>query len=231
MSENTRKFVCDGKECYFSKETFKLYFQTYRTANKLRAHEVETLIAQKACVSEAAVHGWLYGKTGPANTGIIAAIADFFNCHESQFYVEEEQITMEKLSDQQIAAVDRIYKEIINFLFVFLLTDGLFTSSSSIYGLDVPHNSRLDFADSEFEKVRIAWYKEFVYLNGTKVYDELDDYIDNDLLGTYQDISGNIPGIDKCSECYRYEPEEGKPASDDFEEAMIKIQQLVGRYV
>ena len=116
-------------------------------------------------------------------------------------------------------------------LFVFLLTDGLFTSSSSIYGLDVPHNSRLDFADSEFEKVRIAWYKEFVYLNGTKVYDELDDYIDNDLLGTYQDISGNIPGIDKCSECYRYEPEEGKPASDDFEEAMIKIQQLVGRYV
>ena len=231
MGNTTRRFVFDGKDCYFSKETFKIHFHAYQTAKKLNANETKRLLAQHLDVSEASVHGWLYGRSGPSDTNLISGIADFFGSPESDFYVEEEQIAMERLNEQQIKSVDRIYKEIINFLFVFLNTDGIFTGSSVIYGLDIPFDRRLEYADSEFEKVRIAWYKEFVYLKGTKIYDELDEYIENDLIGAYQDISDNIPGVDKCSPGYRYEPGEGKAASDDFNEAIIKIQKLVCKYI
>ena len=138
---------------------------------------------------------------------------------------------MGKLTEQQVQAVDRIYKEIINFLFIFLNTDGIFADSSVIYDLDIPYDKRHEYADSEFEKVKIAWYKEFVYLKGTSIYDELDDFIWNDLVGTYQDISDNIPGIDKLSGSYRYEPDEGKAAADDFDEAIVKLQKIICKYI
>ena len=227
MGHTTRKSAIDGNDCYFSKSVLKIYFDSYKTSNKLRANKVEQLIAQRTGVSESTVHGWLYGQTGPGDTDIIAEIAAFFGRPVSEFY-EKEHTNMEKLNDQQIQAVDRIYKEIVSFLFLLLNTDGIFTGSNCIYGLHIPFEERLDYADTEYEKVRIAWYKEYVYLKDTQIYDELSAYIEDDLCGAYQDISDNIPGIDKCSPGYRYE---GHPASEDFDEAMIKIQKLVCKYI
>ena len=228
MGDKTRKFVIDGKELYFAKDKFKIHFKTHQTANNLQTNILKRLIADHVSVSESTVNGWLCGPSGPATTDIIAGLADFFNLPESDFYVEEEQPKMEKLNEQQIQAVDRIYKEIINFLFLFLNTGGVFSESEYIYNFHVPYDKRHEYAGSEFEKVKIAWYKEFVYLKGTQIYDELDEYIWNDLIGTYQDISGNIPEVDKCSYQYR---SPGGTVWKDYDAAMVKLQELISKYI
>lgn len=231
----TRSFVIDNQKYYFSREYFKYLIREKCKQKKMKIKNIKTELAELTLSEESTVHNWMYGKVGPSSIDIVERIADYFQVDVLKLLTNEtaEDDKMKSLTEQEYKSVYRIHKVIIDFMNLFLNTDGIFTGSDLIYGFEIPYESRIDFALSEYEKVRQAWQYEYVYLKDFQIYDDLYNFIENDLFEMFQQINdeGDKPFIDKCSGSYRYEPDEGKSASEDYDDTINKLYNLLDKYL
>ena len=77
-----------------------------------------------------------------------------------------------------------------------------------------------DYADKRVKDVALVLKKEYFYLHGLAIYDELYDFINNDLLDMYDG---------KLGYAYRFEAQvDGNPVvEEDYEKALKKINGII----
>ena len=89
---------------------------------------------------------------------------------------------------------------------------------------DEPKNFGIyDYAQNKIEKVQKVFLKEYFYLHDTEVYEELNNYIENDLYDTFDG---------KLSYAYRFEAiPDGHPTTfDDYSKALQRINEIIEKY-
>ena len=227
---STTKFTIDGKDYCFNFSTFKIAFNNYHKAQKLSIGQAEQKIADELYVTSSAVHNWRYEKNGISDLDTVKKIAVLFNIDYMILLEESKEVTMkEKYTDLQFQSVKRIYDEIIDFLYYFSETDGFNDLWHKYKNQGAPEKSIeatiYAFADAEIRKIDARLQKEFFYLHDLSIFDELYDYVWEDLMSTYDG---------KCSYAYRFEAvvedvngNRGLSTSEEYLKALNKLNDIV----
>lgn len=221
-------FKIDGKEYQFCFDEFNNQFNVYKNTNGKMVKEVEEKIAEKANVSQSAVHQWKYEKNGPSEIEMIKAIADLFGIKNYKIFLRERSNIVKNWTEKQENSVKRVYDAVIDFLFEFEQTMGfndLYVDIKNKYnseGINISDKNIVDeiyrYADRKLNEVHNVLRKEYFYLCGFSIYEELSAYMYNDLSDIYWG---------KCSYAYRFE-EEGDTVGEDRAEAVKKLNRIVG---
>lgn len=131
-----------------------------------------------------------------------------------------EVVMKERYIDLQIQSIKRIYDDIIEFLFYFSETNGFSNLWLKYENDGVPKNLIegiiYEFADTEIRKIGMRLQKEFFYLRDLSIYDAFYDFIDVDLVNTYDG---------KCGYAYRFEAIGS--TDEDYLKALNKLNDIV----
>jgi transcriptional regulator with XRE-family HTH domain len=223
-----RVFTINDKKMQFSCSAFKTIFDTYKKQNSATKSKTEQDLADKLNVSADTIHGWYYGKNGPGSLDDIKVLAHALGLNDYTLLLENADggKSMSQLTSDQVHSVKRIYDSIIEFLDVFINTEGF---NSYWYplkeeGYENPEYKIYDIAEGEVHKVSLILDKEYFYLRNTEIYDELSEYVSEDLWDIFNG---------KLSYAYRFEAtgEENPTTSEDYDKAMIKINGIIEKYI
>jgi hypothetical protein len=191
-----RVFTINDKKMQFSCSAFKTIFDTYKKQNSATKSKTEQDLADK--------------------------LNDYTLLLENA----DGGKSMSQLTSDQVHSVKRIYDSIIEFLDVFINTEGF---NSYWYplkeeGYENPEYKIYDIAEGEVHKVSLILDKEYFYLRNTEIYDELSEYVSEDLWDIFNG---------KLSYAYRFEAAgEGSPTTfEDYDKAMIKINGIIEKYI
>lgn len=220
-----RKFLINNINYQFSSSKFAKTFVLYRKRKKLSVDELEQKLAELVFVEKGTVHSWRFGPSGPSDIDTIAKLAEFFELN-NYFYLLNREITMIKLTNLQLESAKKIYDAIIKFLDEFYYTGGFTTDMWYDFvrkGSRNPERDVYDYIENLEDKIRLIVKQEYFFLHDTQIYNELIDYIDNDLNDTYNG---------KVSYAYRFEADgENAPTTeDDYNKAMNKLNSIIEKY-
>ena len=227
---STTKFKIEDKDYCLNFSSFKIAFSNYHKTQKLSMGQAEQKIADELYVTSSAVHNWRYEKNGIADLDTVKKLAKLFKIDYMILLEESRNVTMkEKYTDLQVQSIKRIYDEIIDFLYYFSETDGFNDLWHKYQSQGAPEKSIeatiYAFADSEIRKIDARLQKEYFYLHDLSIYDELYDYVWEDLMATYDG---------KCSYAYRFEAvvedvngSRGLSTSEEYLKALNKLNDII----
>ncbi len=216
------RFEINGKPYLFNFAAFKRMFSAKCKADKLIKAEYEEQLAEVAGVSSSSIHAYLYNKNGPGDIAIIKAISDYWEIDINYLLCEEDSLQMERLNDREKEAVRRIYVAICDFMDKFVMSDGIFMNKPD--GTWLGREKQGEYHQYSFDQVELAYYKEYIDLSKHPIYEELVNYIENDLTEMYDG---------KCDGSIRYEPieEGGISAYNDYIIARENLLKILDKYI
>lgn len=212
----------------FSVKNFKIVFNSYRRSQKITNHNLECLIAEQLSVSPDTIHKWHYGQSNPNDIDLIKNLAASIQISDYLTLLESTDggDKMAQLTDRQLTALKKIYDICIWFLSEFNKSDGFndYWLDFKIKGSNDPEADIYDFVEELLEKINFVLEQEYFDLHDTKVYDELCEYVNEDLVNIYDG---------KLSYAYRFEaiPEGHSTTSEDYDKAMIRLNSIIKKYV
>ena len=219
----TRKIIINNNIYYFNFEIFNDLFTNKCKNDKIQKSELEFNLAEFVNKSTDAIHNWRFIQNGPSDLETIKLIAIFFGINNYDILLEEKEkkYSMKKFNDLEILSLKRIYDAVIDYLEIFRQSNGF-----NDYWFDIKKepNQRedvlYDIAIKEVEKVQLVYKKEYMLLRNTKIYNELGNFINNDL---YDIFDG------KLSYAYRFEAtnEEQPTTDEDYYKALNKINNII----
>lgn len=225
----TRKIMIDNDAYYyFNFEKFIELFYRCRSKKKLQVGKLEEELAKYVNKDTSTVHNWRYKTSGPSDIDTIKLISKFFEINDYKILLiegkEKGNIDM-KLSDLQLLSIKRVYDAIIDFLDEFEKSDGF-----NDYWIDLKVSPKeregelWDIAESRRKKVELVVQKEYMFLKNTQIYEDLEEYVYDDLYNTYDG---------KLSYAYRFEAGvDGHPTTgEDYYNALEKINNIIDKYV
>ena len=131
---------------------------------------------------------------------------------------------MTRLSDRQLSAVKRIYDTCIWFLHEFKSSDGFnnYWFDFSRKGSRDPENDIYEFVEGLINKVELVFDQEYFDLHNCSIYDELYEFVSEDLINTYNG---------KLGYAYRFEaPVDGHPTTaEDYTKALTRLNEIVNK--
>lgn len=224
---STRKFLVDNQCYYFNFRTFNDLFHEKSTLNKVTKTRLEVELAENLNLSSNAIHNWRYQLNGPSDIEKIQEIAMFFGIHDCKLLLIErkEDLKMNKLNDNQLISLKRIYDSILDYLEEFIKSNGFNDYWFDLEGSPKSREGTIcDMAISKIEKVILIFKKEYVFLKNSKIYNELEEFIYNDLYNIFDR---------KISYGYRFEaPVDGNPTTyDDYYQALNKLNSIIDNYI
>ena len=133
---------------------------------------------------------------------------------------------MQALNELQLVSLKRIYDAIIDFLTDFEETDGFTGNLWYEYvrrGSKDPEYEIYLYAEEKRNHVMRIVQKEYFYLRTTKVYQEIEEYVENDLCEIFDG---------KLEYAYRFEAVvDGHPTTiDDYNHALNRINEIINKY-
>lgn len=192
--------------------------------------DLEQELADSIHVSKDTVHSWRNRVQSPNDLDIVKSISNYYKLedYKNLLIVKGDNKKMDKFNDIQISSIKRIYDSIIEHLDYFEKTDGyndlwLDFKDKGIKS-EYIEDKLYEVAEKELNKVMLCYKKEKMLLKNTKIYDEIGDYIYNDL---YDIFDG------KLKYTYRFEaiPDGNPTTNDDYNKAMSKIDSLIEKYI
>ena len=134
---------------------------------------------------------------------------------------------MTKLTDLQLQSAKRIYDALVRFLHEFEVTGGFTTSmwyDLQKGGSDNPEEDMYEYIQKLEDKIHLIFRQEYFFLHDLPIYNELLNYMDEDLVETYDG---------KLSYAYRFEAiSTGNPTTDeDYERAINKLNSIIEKYI
>ena len=221
-----RKLIYNEEEYIFDFSSFKRYFTSKKDKDKVKVGDLEESLASYINITKEAIHNWRMGLNGPADIEIVKQIANFFDISDvTLLLTKRKDVKTNMLNDLQVQAFKRVYDSILEFLVEFKETDGFNDLWFDVEGK--PNDKKglvWDIVNEKHEVVMKALDKEYFYLKNTKVYNDLENYIYNDLYDIYD--------TKKLDYAYRFEADGiNEPTTiDDYTKALNKINEIVNTY-
>lgn len=221
-----RIFEIGVKSYTFSSSKFSELFKNYRKKNGMKVDNLEQTLADKLYVQQSTIHSWKFGPSGPTDLETIINLAKCLEL-ENYTYLLKEELTMPKLSNLQMQSAKKIYDVLVGLLHEFDLTGGFTTSmwyDLEAKGSKDPESDMYDYIQGLEEKILLVFRQEYFYLHDTPIYNELLNFMDEDLGETYNG---------KLGYAYRFEavPEGNPTKEDDYVKAMDKLNSIIEKYI
>lgn len=226
---NLRQFTMYGRRAEFNKTAFCHYVKQKSRREKIAISKLEELIGESVGVSANAVHHWIYKKGGPGDAEMIAPLAKILDIADPAqliIFVDNGGTEMERLTDRQKTAAKRIYDLCIWFLYEFERTDGFndYWLKFKESGSKDPEMDIYSTVEDMIGKINMALDQEYFDLRGCDLYNELCEYVSDDL---YETFNG------KLGYGYRFEAQpNGNPTTtEDYDRAMIRLNTIIDKYL
>lgn len=236
-SKRTKVFEIKNKKYRFDHTKFNFVFNEYCIKNGITKDKLENDLSYKISISKNAIHNWRFGLNGPSTLEIIISVSELL-CERKYLSFLEEVIDMnektedirdyeEKYSELQIQSIKRIYDKIVEFLYEFKSTGGFTTTLWFDFleqGYTDPQSAIYDYIEEKLDNIYLIVQKEYFYLHGLKIYEEIFEFVDNDLIETYDS---------KLGYAYRFEagPNGNPTTEEDYEKALKKINGIIFRCI
>ena len=222
-----RTFEIDDKKYMFSFSKFSELFKNYRKKNEMKVDELEQELADKLYVQKSTIHSWKFGPSGPNDLEIIINLAKCLELDDYIYLLYEEEKVMTKLTDLQLQSAKRIYDALVGFLHEFEVTGGFTTSmwyDLQDNGSKNPEEDMYEYIQNLEDKIHLIFRQEYFFLHDLPIYNELLNYMDEDLTETYEG---------KLGYAYRFEaiPNENPTTDEDYEKAMNKLNSIIEKYI
>ena len=223
-----KRYEVNNKDLYFNFPRFNELF--IKNKGKKQIGDLEQDLADFVHVSKDTIHSWRNRVQSPNDLEIIKSISKYYklNHYEDLLITKGEINNKSMFTDIQINSVKRIYDSIIQHLDYFEKTNGY----NDLWVEYIDKGVKPEFvedrlyevAEIELNKVMLCYKNEKMLLNNTKIYDEIGDYIYNDL---YDIFDG------KLKYAYRFEaiPAGNPTTEDDYNKAMNKIDSIIDKYI
>ena len=220
-----RVYCVDGKKATFNKVAFNHLLKQKCCKDNVSISKFEHLLADELQIAENTVHKWNYNGGGPSDYPMVEQLAKALGVSDVSLllnYIDEGGNTMAHLTDRQLSAVKRIYDICIWFLHEFDRTDGFnsYWYRFSENGIADPKTAIEELADGMHEKVKLVLEQEYFDLHECEIYDELCEFVDEDLLNAYDG---------KLSYAYRFEAQpDGNPTTaEDYIKALNRLNAII----
>lgn len=225
-----KHYNIDGNELTFDADAFRREFDRVRKDRGAKIGEMELELAEALFVTSDAVHAWRMHQNGPSDMEKLESLAGFLGVTPTELLRGVKGKGMAyMLTDRQYEALRRIYAAVVEYLDEFERTNGFndcwFDFADA--GVEPAHieEKLWELAESRQHAVSLAADKERFDLRGIPVYDEVVDFIEEDLINIYDG---------KLSYGYRFEaPVEdagGAPSGvtlwDDLERVRSRIDEI-----
>ena len=229
-SKNTKIFTIDNSEYQFDFSAFNIMFNKHCQFCRIKKGDFEEELAEKLNVSSSAVHNWRNIKNGPSELEMIKILSDIFKIDYKNLLKKiRKDIPKMKYEQYQLESIKRIYDAIIIFLEEFLNTDGF--NDLWLEFIDKGINKEFiedklyDYAMKQINNVNLILKQEYFYLHNLRIYDNLNTFINDDLINTFDG---------KLSYAYRFESlvedyngNRGATTSEDYLKALNKINGII----
>jgi hypothetical protein len=222
-----RVYSVDGKKATFNKIAFNHLLKQKSRRDKISVSKLEQMLAEKLQTAVNTVHKWNYNGGGPSDYSMVVQLAEVLDTPDVALlltFINEGENDMTHLTDRQLSAVKRIYDICIWFLHEFESSDGFndYWNQFSQRGSSDPESKIEELADGMLAKVRLILDQEYFDLRECKIYDELCEFVSEDLLNTYDG---------KLSYAYRFEaiPDGNPTTSEDYDKAMIRLNTIIDK--
>lgn len=221
-----KKYRIDKVEYTFNFKLFNELFIKKIKKEKLKINDLEMDLAKFIYKSSDAIHNWRFKMNAPSDLDTIKLIAKYFCIENCMTFLikEEEKIKMKKLTDLQILSIKGIYDGILDFLEEFEKSNGF---NDYWFDLEEEYNQRegalYDLAISKVEKVILIYKKEYPIIKNTEIYEELGNYIYNDLYDIFEG---------KLAYGYRFEAAiDGVTTDQDYSNSLNRINAIIDKYI
>ena len=225
-----KKYIINETIYYFDYEIFNNYFRDKKVKNHITLENLEIELSEYLNISKDAVHSWRFKKQSPSSLEIIVKISNFFNINDYMILLKrkEQKKQMNDLNQYQINSIKTIYDKIIEHLDYFYHTDGY--NDLWLHFVDEGYDKNLiedklyEIAEKKINEVFLSYEKERIFLKNTPIYDEIGEFIYNDL---YDIFDG------KLSYAYRFEaiPDGNPTTREDYEKALKSINIIIDKYI
>ena len=232
ISKSSKIFNIEDKKYQFNFQAFLHSFNSFRLKNDkkhIKVGELEEIISTNVNVSIDAVHNWRNQCNGPSDVEIIKGIAQTLEIQDFMILLKEVEVTnnMNKLNIQQTESLKRIYDSIIDFLDDFEKTGGFTTALWYRFvekGSVDPEWDICEYAEKKINLVRLVISKEYFYLHNQPIYDELINFVENELINTFDG---------KLGYAYRFEaiPDGNPTTEEDYLKALNVLNSIIEKYI
>lgn len=220
-----RTYSVDGKKATFDKIAFRHFMNRKGRKEKISVSKLEQMLAEKLIVATNTVHKWNYNGGGPSDYQMVIQIAEVLDIPDVfslLTFKDEGENDMVHLTDRQLSAVKRIYDICVWFLHEFEKSDGFnnYWYKFAQKGASDPKSEIEELADGMHAKVKLVLDQEYFDLRECEIYDELCEFVDEDLVNTYDG---------KLSYAYRFEaiPDGNPTTTEDYDKAMIRLKTII----
>lgn len=221
-----RKLIYQGEKYYFNFSSFKQYFSYKSNEDHIKVGDLEDLLAKNVKITKDAVHNWRMALNGPSDIQLVTQIAKFFNMSDvTLLLTKEKEVKTNMLTDLQLQSFKKVYDSILDFLDEFNESDGFNDLWFEIEGESNDKKGLIwDVINKKHERVMKTLNKEYFYLKNTTLYEELENYIYNDMYDIYE--------TEKLDYAYRFEAlgTDQPTTQDDYTKALNKINEIVNKY-
>ena len=220
-----RVYSIDGKKATFNKTAFKHLLREKSRRDKISVSKLEQMLAEKLQTAANTVHKWNYNGGGPSDYLMVVQLAEVLGIPDVFLllnFSDEGENNMTHLADRQLSAVKRIYDICIWFLHEFERSDGFnnYWHQFSQQGFTNPKSKIEELADGMLAKVKLVLDQEYFDLHECEIYDELCEFVSEDLINTYDG---------KLGDAYRFEaiPDGNPTTAEDYDKATIRLKTII----
>lgn len=225
-----KKYIINESIYYFDFESFNNYFKNQKRQNNITFENVEIDLSNHLNVSKESIHNWRFNKQSPNSLEIVIEISKYFNIKDYMVLLKRKdmQNNMSSFNQYQINSIKTIYNKIIEHLDYFYHTDGYnnlwFNYVDKEYSQKIIEDKLYEIADEKISEVFLTYEKERIFLKNTPIYNEIGEYIYNDL---YDIFDG------KLGYGYRFEAisNNNTTAQEDYAKALKNINSIIDKYL
>lgn len=219
----------DGRTATFNKAAFCHAFKSKALREKIHKGDLYLQLAETLHMNDDSIKTWAKPKRGgPANEDLVIQLAKALDLPDYTLLLNftDGGTPMEKLTDRQKDAAKRIYDICIWFLDEFNHSNGFndYWFQFADAGSNDPKEDILEKVETMWRKVELVLDQEYFDLHGCDIYDDLCEFIYEDLINTYDG---------KLDYAYRFEARvDGNPTTyEDYDRAMIRLNTIIETYV
>ena len=225
-----KKYIINDEVYYFDYEIFNKYFRNKKKEEHITLDKLEIELSKSLNISKDAIHNWRFKKQSPSSLDMIMDISKYFNIKDYKLLLKgkESEKNMNNFNQYQINSIKIIYDKIVEYLDYFNHTDGYNDLWLDFVdkGIDSKfiEDKLYEVADKKINEVFLVYEKERIFLKNTPIYNEIGEYIYNDLYDIYDG---------KLSYAYRFEaiPDNTPTTQEDYEKALKNINIIIDKYL